>query len=52
MLIPWQHNRDLQVPFGTDREAEIAHGTLSVDAEPKRGGTKKTLSISGSTLHV
>ncbi|XP_060555802.1 EKC/KEOPS complex subunit LAGE3-like [Ruditapes philippinarum] len=43
---------DLQVPFSTKREAEIAYGTLSVDPEPKRGGCKKTLSVKETVLHV
>ncbi|XP_052808292.1 EKC/KEOPS complex subunit LAGE3-like [Mya arenaria] len=43
---------DLQVPFNTAREAEIAYGTLSVDAEPKRGGTKKIMVVKGSMLTV
>lgn len=40
------------MPFCSEREAEIAYGTLSVDAEPKRGGNKKQLSVDGSTLKV
>lgn len=43
---------DLQVPFNTQREAEIALGTLSVDPEPKRGGCKKTMTVNDRTLHV
>ncbi|CAG5117315.1 unnamed protein product, partial [Candidula unifasciata] len=43
---------DLHVPFPSDREAEIAHGSLSVDKEPKRGGVRRTLSVKGSVMHV
>lgn len=42
----------LRVPFPTTREAEIAHGSLSVDAEPRRGEVMKTLSVSGQVLTV
>ncbi|KAL4222750.1 Transcription factor Pcc1 [Mactra antiquata] len=47
-----QLSMDLQVPFNTDREAEIACGTLSVDPEPKRGGCKKSMKVEDKTLHV
>jgi len=40
------------VPFETSREAEIACGTLSVDAEPRRGGTKKTITVDDNMLNV
>jgi len=29
---------ELTVPFGTEREAEIAYNSLRVDAEPSKGG--------------
>ncbi|XP_056008370.1 EKC/KEOPS complex subunit LAGE3-like [Ostrea edulis] len=43
---------DLSVPFPSEEEAQIAHGTLSVDAEPKRGGVKKQLTVNGNMLNV
>lgn len=43
---------DLSVPFPSEEEARIAHGTLSVDAEPKRGGVKKQLTVNGNMLNV
>ncbi|XP_064647336.1 EKC/KEOPS complex subunit LAGE3-like [Lineus longissimus] len=43
---------DLKVPFPSEREAEIAHGSLSVDKEPKRGGCRKEMSVNGKLLHV
>ena len=43
---------DLNVPFGSDREAEIAYNSLRVDVEPKRGGVKKNLSVKANNLHV
>lgn len=44
--------RNVAVPFPTKREAEIVYNVLRVDEEPKRGGTKKTLKLVDSTLHV
>lgn len=44
--------RDLSVPFPTEREAQIAFGTLSVDSEPKRGGVKKELIVKGNVLNM
>lgn len=43
---------DITVPFETVREAEIAHGSLSVDAEPKRGDVKKHMHVKGNLLNV
>ncbi|XP_005089617.1 EKC/KEOPS complex subunit Lage3 [Aplysia californica] len=43
---------DLEIPFPSAREAEIALGTLSVDKEPKRGGVQRTLKVSDQILHV
>lgn len=43
---------DLSVPFNTAREAEIAYGSLSVDAEPRRGGVKKHMNVKESILNV
>ncbi|XP_022307097.1 EKC/KEOPS complex subunit LAGE3-like isoform X2 [Crassostrea virginica] len=43
---------DLCIPFPSEKEAQIAYGTLSVDAEPKRGGVKKELKVKGNVLNV
>ncbi|ESO99803.1 hypothetical protein LOTGIDRAFT_205233 [Lottia gigantea] len=43
---------DLNVPFSSKREAEIAYGTLSVDKEPKRGGVKRVVSVDDRFLKV
>ncbi|KAL3831974.1 hypothetical protein ACJMK2_023662 [Sinanodonta woodiana] len=43
---------DLSIPFPTSREAEIAYGTLSVDAEPKRSSVKKTVVHKDNMLHI
>ncbi|XP_045169797.2 EKC/KEOPS complex subunit Lage3-like [Mercenaria mercenaria] len=51
-MMSGQLSLDLQVPFNTQREANIAWGTLSVDPEPKRGGCKKTLTVKDTVLHV
>ena len=40
------------MPFSTESEAQIACNSLSVDAEPKRGGAKKQLTVNGNVLHV
>ncbi|KAM3909907.1 EKC/KEOPS complex subunit LAGE3-like [Leptodactylus fuscus] len=42
----------LNVPFPSSREAQIAHDTLSPDAEPRKGGVSKTLTITDHVLHV
>ncbi len=43
---------DLSVPFETSRDAEIAFEALRVDAEPKRGGVEKQLSVDGNVVKV
>ncbi|KAI8789655.1 EKC/KEOPS complex subunit LAGE3 [Biomphalaria glabrata] len=43
---------DIQIPFPSDHEAEIAYGSLSVDKEPKRGGVSKTMTFSHNVLNV
>ena len=43
---------DLSVPFQSERDAEIAFEALRVDAEPKRGGVEKKVSIEGNILKV
>ncbi|XP_056395747.1 EKC/KEOPS complex subunit LAGE3 isoform X2 [Hyla sarda] len=42
----------LHVPFPCPREAQIAHDSLSPDAEPRKGGVSKTLSVTDNVLHV
>ncbi|KAM4018996.1 EKC/KEOPS complex subunit LAGE3-like isoform 2-T2 [Anomaloglossus baeobatrachus] len=42
----------LRVPFPCSTEAQIAHDTLSPDAEPRKGGVSKTLSVTDNVLHV
>jgi len=43
---------DLEIPFPSAREAEIAHGTLSVDKEPRRSGVQRHFTIDGNIMHV
>jgi len=43
---------DLEIPFPSAREAEIALGTLSVDKEPKRSGVQKYLSVKEDVMHI
>ena len=40
------------MPLETVREAEIAYGSLSVDAEPRRGGVKKHMQVQDTVLKV
>lgn len=42
----------IQIPFSTERLASIAFQVLSADREPKRGGVKKDLKLSGKILEV
>ncbi|XP_030048296.1 EKC/KEOPS complex subunit LAGE3 [Microcaecilia unicolor] len=42
----------LTVPFPSCLEAQIAHDTLAPDAEPRRGGITKQLSVNRNILHV
>ncbi|XP_058391009.1 EKC/KEOPS complex subunit LAGE3 [Diceros bicornis minor] len=42
----------LSVPFPSPLEAEIAHGSLTPDAEPHRGAVRKELTVIGSVLAV
>jgi len=43
---------ELEVPFPSSEEAEIALGSLSVDKEPRRSGVQRTITVSGSNLLV
>ncbi|XP_053552179.1 EKC/KEOPS complex subunit LAGE3 [Bombina bombina] len=45
-------NFQLRVPFLCPRDALIAHDTLSPDAEPRKGGVSKTLTVTDNILHV
>ena len=42
----------LEVPFDTERTAEIAYNSLRVDPEPKRSGSGKELTLNGKILLV
>ena len=42
----------LEIPFDTERMAEIAYNSLRVDPEPKRSGSNKELTLSGNILCV
>ncbi|XP_068105882.1 EKC/KEOPS complex subunit LAGE3-like [Hyperolius riggenbachi] len=42
----------LDVPFPCSEDAQIAHNSLSPDAEPRKGGVSKTLSVTENVLHV
>ena len=42
----------LEIPFETEKSAEIAYNSLRVDPEPKRSGLVKTLELKGATLVV
>ncbi|GAB6026347.1 hypothetical protein CHUAL_012551 [Chamberlinius hualienensis] len=46
------YTASLQIPFRTNREAEIAYNTLVVDAEPKRSGVTKKLSVKTNILNI
>ncbi|XP_033114998.1 EKC/KEOPS complex subunit LAGE3-like [Anneissia japonica] len=41
---------NIRVPFGTNREAEIAYRTLRVDKEPRKGDVTKVLSFQDNVL--
>jgi len=43
---------DINIPFPSAREAEIAYRTLQVDAEPRRSTVKKILSQHNNVLTV
>ncbi|XP_072285419.1 EKC/KEOPS complex subunit LAGE3 [Pyxicephalus adspersus] len=42
----------LDVPFPCSTEAQIAHNSLSPDAEPRKGGVSRTLSVQDNVLSV
>ncbi|KAK3773932.1 hypothetical protein RRG08_027267 [Elysia crispata] len=42
----------LNVPFPSVREADIAYGSLSVDKELKRGNVSRELWVENNILHV
>ncbi len=43
---------NLEVPFNSEKHAEIAWNSLRVDPEPKRSGMTKELSVDGNVLKV
>lgn len=43
---------DLNIPFPTEREADVVYQTLRVDAEPSRSGVSKTLTLESNILKV
>lgn len=43
---------NLEIPFPTARQAEIAYNSLRVDPEPKRSGLKKTFVLEEEKLKV
>ncbi|XP_033863079.3 L antigen family member 3-like [Acipenser ruthenus] len=43
---------ELTVPFPSNRLAQIAHGSLSPDAEPRKGGISKELRVTDNNLNV
>ncbi|XP_012134646.2 EKC/KEOPS complex subunit LAGE3 isoform X1 [Megachile rotundata] len=45
-------NRNLSIPFPSEREAEIAYQVLRVDQEPSRGGCTKNLVLKENILEV
>ncbi|CAH2316134.1 Hypothetical predicted protein [Pelobates cultripes] len=51
MALPALHF-SLRVPFPCHREAQIAHDTLCPDAEPRKGGVSKTLTVADNILQV
>jgi len=44
--------RELCIPFPSQREAEIAFRSLSVDAEPSRSGITRKMSYHDTKLNV
>ncbi|KAG6921676.1 L antigen family member 3, partial [Chelydra serpentina] len=42
----------LSVPFPSPLEAQIAHGSLAPDPEPRKGGISKELTVTENFLHV
>jgi len=42
----------MSIPFGSSREAQIARNSLIVDAEPKRGGVRKEISVTDNIMNV
>ncbi|XP_074927418.1 EKC/KEOPS complex subunit LAGE3 [Chelonoidis abingdonii] len=42
----------LSIPFPSPLEAQIAHGSLAPDPEPRKGGISKELTVTENFLHV
>ncbi|XP_028923474.1 EKC/KEOPS complex subunit LAGE3 [Ornithorhynchus anatinus] len=47
-----RHEFTLTVPFPSPLDAEIARRSLAPDAEPRKGGISKDLTVAGSDLRV
>ncbi|XP_006005472.1 L antigen family member 3-like [Latimeria chalumnae] len=47
-----QLNFKLTIPFPSNMEAQIAHGSLSPDPEPRKGGITKEVEVKDNLLHV
>lgn len=45
-------NSDVEIPFSSNRFAEIAYHTLIIDFEPKRSGVIKELELQETVLKV
>lgn len=43
---------NIEIPFPTNRSAQIAYDVLRIDPEPKKGGVKKNLEINENILKV
>lgn len=44
--------RNVEIPFPTNRLAEISYHVLRVDSEPKRSGVQKELKLKDNVLLV
>lgn len=43
---------NVDIPFPSNRAAEIAYDVLRIDPEPKRGGVRKNLEVNENILKV
>ncbi|XP_058800866.1 uncharacterized protein LOC131669762 [Phymastichus coffea] len=43
---------NLNIPFPTEREADVAYQVLRVDSEPSRSGVTKTLTLESNIIKV
>ena len=44
--------RDIEVPFPSQRDAEIAYNVLRVGSDPKRSQVEKNITLNNQTLTV